>query len=40
MQGAQNRADHGEDLTRESLLLNCLSDVRSETSKDGEREGA
>lgn len=40
MQGAQKWADHGEDLTRESLPLHCLGDVKSETSKEGEREGA
>lgn len=38
MQGTQKWADHGEDLTRESLPLHCLGDVKSETSK--EREGA
>lgn len=39
MQGAQTWADHGKDLTRESLL-DCLDDVRSETSKDGDQEEA
>lgn len=40
MQGAQTWADHGDDLTRESLLLHYLDDVKSETSKDGDQEGA
>lgn len=40
MQGAQTWADHGDDLTRESLLLHCLDDIKSETSKDEEQEGA
>lgn len=40
MQGAQKWTDHGKDLTRENLLLQCLGDVKSETSKDREWEGA
>lgn len=34
MQGAQKQASHGEDLTRESPLLHCLGEVRSETRSD------